>query len=235
MLRINLLPVKAARRSQMGKRQLLLFIMSIFVTIGLLALVHVKYVTEDTGNLSQKRDALKKKTIEVQKKTGNVSKYKKLQARYEKRQKAYGQVLSGCYCRCSGEDEAVDCTSKCGSTKKMLRFCPGPVLVMREMSRVLSERWGPTLKPELDSTRRMDYYNPNWDPTSLWISMWQEEEGIVQIIGGAKANGDVAEFEKRLKASKYFADVSVVKTSLVEGKEDKLSHYKFELTARVSY
>ena len=235
MIRINLLPVKAARRSQMGKHQLLLFVVIVFATIGVLALIHVKYVKQDTGNLSQQLGELKNKRKKISSKTGNISRYKRLKRKYRKRRKAYSQVLGGCFCRCSGEKKIVDCTSKCDPTKKMLRYCPGPVLVMRELSRVLSERWGPTLKPKLDPSRRMDYYNPNWDPTSLWIRTWQEENGVVQMVGGAKANGDIAEFEKRLKVSKYFADVSVIKTSLVSSKDDKLNHYQFELTARVKY
>lgn len=235
MLKINLLPVKAARRSQMGKRQLLLFIVSIFVIIGLLVLIHSKYVKEDTSTLSQELATLKKKTQEVSSKTGDTSRYNKLEKRYQSRRNAYSQVLSGCYCRCSGEKKIVDCTSECGPTKRMLRFCPGPVMVMREISRVLSERWGPTLRKDLDPDRRVDYYNPNWDPTTLWITSFQEEGGVFRILGGAKANGDVAEFEKRLKVSKYFADVSVIKTSLVSGRQDELHYYQFELTGRVLY
>jgi Tfp pilus assembly protein PilN len=235
MLRINLLPVKAARRSQMGKRQILLFFVILIVFIGLLSLMHVKYVKQDTGDLADRLAKLKKQTAQLRAKTGNVSRYKRLRRKYRKRRKAYKQVLGGCYCRCSGEKKVRECTSKCGPAQKMLRFCPGPVLVMRELSRVLSERWGPSLKSNLDPSRRAEYYNPNWDPSGLWVERWEEQNGEVIITGGAKANGDVAEFEKRLKASRYFADVSVQKTTLKKAKEEKLSHYEFQLSARVRY
>jgi Tfp pilus assembly protein PilN len=235
MLRINLLPVKAARRSQMGKRQLLLFFAIIVVFIGLLGLLHVKYAKQDTGDLGVQLQKLKKQTRDIKAKTGNVNRLKKLKRKYRKRRRAYKQVLGGCYCRCSGEKQAVSCTSKCGPAKKMLRFCPGPVLVMRELARVLSERWGPTLESGLDPSRRSEYYNPNWDPTGLWLKTWEEQGGEVRITGGAKANGDVAEFEKRLKASRYFTDVTVQKTTLMQESDEKLSHYEFQLSARVLY
>jgi hypothetical protein len=38
-----------------------------------------------------------------------------------------------------------------------------------------------------------------------------------------------------LKASRYFTDVTVQKTTLMQESDEKLSHYEFQLSARVLY
>ncbi len=235
MLRINLLPIKASRRAQMGKRQILVYLVVMIVTVGLVALIHVQYVKKDTGSLNQEIEKVRKQVKVVQAKTGNVEHYKKLKRKYRKRRKAYRKVLAGCFCSCSGSTAAVDCTGRCPATQRMQRICPGPVLWMRELSHILSERWGPTLKAGLDPTRRLDYYDPNWDPTGLWLTLWEEQSGQVHMVGGAKANGDVAEFERRLRVSRYFSSVQVNKTELIQDNNKKVSFYQFDVTAAVVF
>ena len=235
MLKINLLPIKAARRAQIGKRQLLLFVGIVTVFGLLLALVHIKYVRQDTTELNRRLQALRDETRSIKARTGNLGKYERRRKKYKRRRKAFRQVLRGCYCRCSGDKKLKKCTGKCPPAKRLKRYCPGPVLAMRELSRVLSERWGPTLKRKLKESRRSEYYNPNWDPTSLWITGWEEHDRSVKILGNSKAAGDADEFRKRLKVSRYFADVRLEKTSQASDTKDKVSYYKFEITARVLY
>ncbi len=235
MLRINLLPIKASRRAQMGKRQILIYLVVMLVTVGLVALVHVQYVEQDTGALRIEIEKVRRKVKMTQAKTGNVAHYQRLKRKYRKRRKAYRRVLAGCFCSCSGDHSAVSCMGRCPATQRLQRICPGPVLWMRELSHVLSERWGPTLKPGLDPTRKLDYFDPNWDPTGLWIQEWEEKDGQVHIMGGAKANGDVAEFERRLRVSRYFGSVQVNKSEFVSDQTHKVSYYQFDLTATVVF
>jgi len=235
MIRINLLPIKAARRAQMGRRQLVFFVVSTVAAIGLVTILHLRFVVKDTGDVEAQIAKVRRETKTVVAKTGDVAHYERLKRKYRKRRKAYRRVLAGCYCSCSGDKKLVSCTSRCGATQRMERFCPGPVLVMRELSRTLSEKWGPTLKAGLDPTRRIDYYNPNWDPTGVWVLGWEEKQGQVHIVGGAKANGDVAEFERRLKASRFFASVRVDRSTITEDQTRKMTYYQFEVTATVAY
>ncbi|MCD6499275.1 MAG: PilN domain-containing protein [Deltaproteobacteria bacterium] len=235
MIRINLLPIKAARRAQMGRRQLVFFLVSIVAAVGLVTILHTRFVAKDTGDVETQISKVQRQTKTVIAKTGNVTHYERLKRKYRKRRKAYRRVLAGCYCRCSGDKKLVSCTSRCGPTQRMERFCPGPVLVMRELSRALSEKWGPTLKSGLDPTRRLDYYNPNWNPTGVWVLGWEEKQGQVHIVGGAKANGDVAEFERRLKVSRYFLSVRVDRSALTTDQNRKMNYYQFEVTAKVAY
>ena len=235
MLKINLLPIKAARRAQIGKRQLLLFVAIVVVFAAILTLVHVKYVRQDTTELSRRLQALKDETRSIKARTGDVSKYKRRRKKYKRRRKAFRQVLGGCYCRCTGEKKLIKCTQKCPQTKQMKRYCPGPVLVMRELSRILSERWGPTLKRKLKESRRSDYYNPNWDPTALWVTGFEEQHRAVKIFGRSKAAGDAYEFKKRLDVSRYFANVRLERTTQGPETKEKMTHYLFEITARALY
>lgn len=235
MLRINLLPIKASRRAQMGKRQILIYLVVMLATVGLVAVIHVQYVEKDTGSVSREIEKVRRQTKVVQAKTGNVAHYRRLRKKYKKRRKAYRKVLAGCFCSCSGDKTAVDCMGRCPATQRLQRICPGPVLWMRELSHILSERWGPTLKPGLDPTRKLDYFDPNWDPTALWIQEWEEQDGHVHMMGGAKANGDVAEFERRLRVSRYFTSVQVNKSELVSDTARKMSYYQFDLTAAVVF
>ncbi len=231
MIRINLLPVKAARRVQRGRLHLGVYVGSVILEVGILAFVHFQFVQKDTSALVQEIDEVRRQTRAVQAKTGDVARLKRLRKKYLKRKKAFRRVLAGCFCTCGQSQGAVDCMSVCPPTEAMQRTCPGPVLWMRELSHILSERWGPTLKEGLDPTRKVEYYNPNWDPTGLWLKRWAQTEGGIQIVGGARANGDVAEFERRLRVSRYFTNVQVERTSLVEDKDRRIKYYEFELRA----
>ncbi len=231
MLRINLLPVKAARRVQRGRLHLVIYLGSVVAAVGILIFVHFQFVKKDTSTLVQEIDQVRRQTRATEAKTGDVSHLKHLKRKYLKRKKAFRRVLSGCYCTCGQSKDAVDCMSLCPPTEAMQRTCPGPVLWMRELSHILSERWGPTLKDGLDPTCKVEYYNPNWDPTGLWLKRWTQTEGGIQVVGGARANGDVAEFERRLRVSRYFENVEVERTSLVEDKDHHIKYYEFELRA----
>ena len=50
-----------------------------------------------------------------------------------------------------------------------------PKLVLRELSRILSEAWGPTLKASLKGKDKRTLFNANWDPTSVWITRFEEK------------------------------------------------------------
>lgn len=238
MLRINLLPLKAARRAQMGKRQLALMLSIIVVVVALMSLVHIVYVRQDTTDLSRKLSAVKDEIRSIKARTGDTDKYRRRKKRYNRRKKAFTQVLGGCYCRCGSDKNMTSCNRRCSGNERMQRFCPGPVLVMREMSRILSERHGPTLKTRLDPSRKSEYFNPNWDPTSLLVTKLEEQDRRMIITGQAKVTGDVAEFEKRLKHSMYFEDVRVEKTRLAASlakEKEKVSYYEFEINAAALY
>ena len=128
-----------------------------------------------------------------------------------------------------------------------------PVYVYHELTNILTTGKQPAMieleqlkRVNLDPQARLDL---DWDANSVWLkSLVEEENGVLEITGGARDPDDLSEFVKRLRASARFARVSHPEFELEEIKEQSgttkkelkpgdstHNYYNFELTAQVRY
>jgi Tfp pilus assembly protein PilN len=78
-----------------------------------------------------------------------------------------------------------------------------------------------------------------WDPHRLWLTAFKEADRNVTVQGFGKTNDDVAEFLRRLTASKFFTDVQLVRTEEKIEKDtatgSTYSTISFEVKTKVKY
>jgi type IV pilus assembly protein PilN len=214
MIRINLLPVKAAQRRASGQRQILvgalvaLFGMISTVVFHTIAEQRVIRLKEDVNRVRTDIETLKRE----------LGDYDLIVAQRDQliRQKT--------------------------AIKKLQESRSGPATFMREMSDILTKDKGPTTsKEQYDELLRSDPnagFNPNWEPKRAWILSYVEKDHQVTLKGGAKSDEDVAEFLKRMKLSAFFEKNSVYWQQTqpqVENKLNNVTYVTFDVTARVKY
>ena len=212
MIRINLLPVKAAQRRASGLRHVL--VGGIVLCFSLAAVVATQiWVTQ---KLAERRTKVRELTDTIAQLKREVGDYDQIRARREEliRQK-----------------KAIE---------KLQAARSGPTYLMRELSDILTRGKGPTVNKETyEELLRRDPnagFNPNWEPKRAWIISYVEKDRAVTLKGGAKSDEDVAEFLKRLKLSAFFSDVYWQQTQpQVDGKLNNVAYVTFDVTARVNY
>ncbi len=212
MIRINLLPYKEATLVQWGQRQVLLYVVAVLVS-GVICVIWAQRLPDPQKKkkeLMAERARYETKTREVQgRKTCNQPRYKKNIVKANRKYKAIARLI---FSRRS------------------------PKLVLREMSRILSEAWGPTLKAKLAGKDKRTLFNANWDPNSVWITRFVEKGNQLKLEGGAKAMDDIAEFWRRLQVSAYFTKVDLEKFKKVKKDKDaKEAYLEFSIVAGVIY
>jgi type IV pilus assembly protein PilN len=212
MIRINLLPVKAAQRRASGLRQML--IAGIVALLGFTATVafHI-YVTQQLAIQKRKITELQAQIAQLKTEVGD---YDLVKAQRE------------------------DLLRQKNAIKKLQSARSGPTYLMRELSDILTKGKGPTFnKEQYEELLRRDPnagFNPNWEPKRAWLISYEEKEKAVKIHGGAKSDEDVAEFLKRLKLSAFFSDVYWQQTQpQVDTKMNNVSYVTFDVAARVNY
>lgn len=211
MIRINLLPVKAAKKREAGQRQLLV------VVVGLLALVLALFVfhSVEAGSLD-----------DIRRETGS------LQAEIDRLKAEVGDIdqLRAQHNELMAQDRVI-AQLRTGQT--------GPLWVMRELSQILSNGGQPSIDAQAyEEIVRRDpnaAYNPTWDPRRLVITGYVETQGSVKIEAEATDNADVAELLKRLALSKYFQGVTLIRSETVSATAGAFKHVKFGVNCRVVY
>jgi len=90
-----------------------------------------------------------------------------------------------------------------------------PVYVMYELAMILTDAkdgGGPQIDREKYAKNKKEdpqnEINARWDPTGLWLSTVTEQEGVVTIEGAARDAADLSEFVRRLRASRWFGDIT---------------------------
>jgi len=215
MIRINLLPVKAEAKRELGQRQLILFVLIIVV-----ALVGLYFfdgtvsadVAAKTGEVNRLQAKIKELETTVKDREVFVARRRDLLA-----QKAIFIELHG---RRSG-----------------------PAKMLHELAMLLSPGRGPgagwsITKDEYESVLSESpgaEIHLSWDPTRVWIERLAEDTRVLTIEGYAKSNDDAAELQKRLALSKYFDLVELGALNAVEDKKTKERTVSFTITAVVNY
>ncbi|HEV8323286.1 MAG TPA: PilN domain-containing protein [Myxococcota bacterium] len=215
MLRINLLPVKAEAKRELGQRQLILFVVILVAAlVGLYFFdqtvsADVEAAAADVAALQDKVTALESS---VKDREVYVAKRRDLLA-----QKAIFIELHG---RRSG-----------------------PSKMLHELAMLLSPGRGPSngwsiTKDEYEAILKESpgsEIHLGWDPTRIWIERLGEDSRMLTIEGFAKSNDDVAELQKRLSLSHYFDAVELGSLSAEENAKTKERTIAFTITAVVNY
>ncbi|MBN2575941.1 MAG: PilN domain-containing protein [Deltaproteobacteria bacterium] len=209
MIRINLLPIRRAKRQEAGQRQFLAMGLAILGTIGLVVFFHLQATTE----LEKAQHDNTMLQADVAKLKSELGDYDKVRAQREEllRQRKTIQSLES------------------GRT--------GPVYLLRELSEILSPGKGPTFdRVTYEEALRKDPnagFGGNWEPKRAWIDSYQEDRLLVRLRGSAKSNEDVAEFLKRLNASVFFKNVNLDATA--QASKGVVKFVNFGLTTTVVY
>lgn len=211
MIKINLLPVKAAKRREEGQKQLFMGMLAVAGTLAAIVVYHGTLVSQAHG-LKQRNLALSTEIAKLKAELGD----------YDVVKKQRSELLR--------QRDAI---------KKLQSNRAGPVWMMRELSNILSPGKGPTFDKEAYEERikrdPSDGFNPNWDTRRVWILGYTEKDHDVKIRGAAKSDEDVAEFLKRLKVSAFFTNVYWQQTQPQLDSRLNVSYVTFDVTCRVDY
>jgi type IV pilus assembly protein PilN len=211
MIKINLLPVKAAKRREQGQKQLLA---GVVITSATLVGIIVFHGTQ-VAHMNEVRDHNAQLSKDIAKLKAEIGDYDVIKAQ---------------------RDELI---RQRDAIKRLQANRSGPTYMMRELSDILTPGKGPTFnKEQYEEQIKRDPnagFNPNWDTRRAWLMSYKEESHNVKIHGGAKSDEDVAEFLKRLKVSAFFSDVYWQQTKPEVDTKLNVSYVTFDVTCRVNY
>lgn len=212
MIRINLLPVKAAQRRASGVRQLLIAALVLLVSLTGAVAFHIMA----EGELAAKK-------AEVARLQAAIAKLKSEIGDYDETKRQREDLIR--------QKKAIE---------QLQTQRSGPTFVMRELSDILTKGKGPTVdKDAYEELLRKDPtagFNPNWEPKRAWLITFNEKAHAVTIKGGAKSDEDVAEFLKRLKLSAFFDKVYWSQTQpQTDAKLNNVAFVVFDVQAVVNY
>ena len=210
MIRINLLPQgkKGTQSTSSGSGQLwaVIYLLAAFIWIVGLGLIYFQYKGELEGIQAENR-RLDQRIAELQRRTQGIE---ELRARLQ-RSRQLEEVVA-----------------------ELERSRTGPLRVVMELSRVLSNPGGPTIDAahlaELRADNPYAGFREGWDVKRVWLRSFVESERRCTIQGAAKTNEDVAEFLRRLDLSELFTSIRLERTN-----EDSEGDITFVLQGEVQY
>lgn len=216
MIRINLLPTRDAPRRQAAVVQLVA--LGVLLTVSASVLVFV--------------DSWQRSEITSQERTNMV-----VESRIDRIQKTiqdHDQI----------RERIEEIESKQGVIDQLQAGRTGPVMVMVELSKVLSRNGSPSIDHDryMELVRRSpgQAYDPNWDGRRLWLQAFREEDRGVELSGVALSHEDVAELLRRLSLSDYFYQVVLVETRSDERRSEATGPFgprlvSFEIRCQLRY
>ncbi len=211
MIKINLLPVKAAKRREQGQKQLLAAVVVFSATLVSIIIFHGTQV----AHINELREHNQHLSRDIAKLKSEIGDYDVIKAQ---------------------RDELI---RQRDAIKRLQANRSGPTFMMRELSDILTPGKGPTFnKEQYEESIKRDPsvgFNPNWDTRRAWLISYAETSHQVKIKGGAKSDEDVAEFLKRLKISAFFSDVYWQQTKPEVDTKLNVSYVTFDVTCRVNY
>jgi type IV pilus assembly protein PilN len=211
MIRVNLLPVKAAKKRETARLQVFAGIAAIALAIAGMVAFHMFEAARIEEMQAEKRDL-----------DNAINKLKTELGDYE--------VIKAQRADLIRQKEAIE---------RLQRARSGPAYFMRELSDILTPGKGPTFnKQQYEEALVRDpnaAINPNWDPHRAWLMTYEEKDRQVKMKVGAKSDEDVAEFLKRLKLSAFFSEVYWQQTQPQHDTKNNVSFVNFDVTCRVNY
>ena len=211
MIKINLLPVKAAKRRAQGQQQL--FIGAAVLTTTLVGIIIVHSV--EAAKIEKVRSENQTTSAAIARLKAEIGDYALVKAQ---------------------RDELI---RQRDAIKRLQANRSGPVWMMRERSDILTRGKGPTFNKEQYEEQLKRFpdagFNPNWEPKRVWLLSYEEKAHAVKFKGGAKSDEDVAEFLKRLKQSAFFSDVYWQQTQPQFDTKSNVAYVVFDVTCKVNY
>src|SRR3954447_16143890 len=211
MIRINLLPIKAAKRREAGQKQLLVGIVAVTLTLVGIIVFH----TGASSRIAELKDHNQAVSRDIAKLKAEIGDYEVIKAQ---------------------RDELI---RQRDAIRRLQANRSGPTFMMRELSDILTPGKGPTFNKEQyeEEIKKNPNagFNPNWDTRRAWLVSYSETNHAVKIKGAAKSDEDVAEFLKRLKVSAFFSDVYWQDTKPEIDTKLNVSYVTFDVTCRVNY
>ncbi len=211
MIRVNLLPHAAERRSAPESSQTWLLLVMGVVVVEIAALFFFHQTKEDELATIQGQ---------VQKLNNQIANIQALVKDHKKVKEALVVLRA-----------REDAIAKLQTDRK------GPTAVLLELSKVLTRGKGPTADPrKLEEQRQnnpLAIYDVSWDPRRVWLTRYDEAETKrkLSLLGVARDANDVTELAQRLRLSRYFDDVR-----LEPGDKDPATDLvKFGLKMKVKY
>lgn len=208
MIRINLLPIRKAKRQGAGQRQFLIMGLALVGAVGLVIFLHLE-TTNELENVQRENTILQADVAKLKQELGDYDKVRGQREELLKQRKTIQSLEAG---------------------------RTGPVYLLRELSEILSPGKGPTFdRVTYEETLRRDPNAgfSNWETKRAWLDSYTEEKQRVRIRGSAKSNEDVAEFLKRLNSSVFFKDVNLDATA--QASKGAVKFVNFGLSAAVIY
>lgn len=213
MIRVNLLPHAAERKTVDPESQSWVLVVVLLVVVEIIVLFFFH------GTKQDELAAVQAEVAEL------VSQINDKQAKVKDHEKIKEQL--------DGLRQREDAIAKLQSGRK------GPTAVLLELSRVLTKGKGPTVsEKKLQQQRRDDpteSYNRAWDPKRLWLLEYAETERNVRLQGVARDGSDVYEFAQRLKLSQYFDEVTLLPGKQTDKSSKTLELVTFALQVKVKY
>jgi Tfp pilus assembly protein PilN len=219
MIKINLLPQKRAKRAGAGAREPGTKDI-VFGFVGLAVAAAAVFAIVDAPRRSR-LSALRESNEQLQQEIAVKNRQLKGFAELKK-----------------AADEADE---RAKSINRLMQAKVVPANVLHELSQILSAI-GPTMTEEMakktgtdaesDPNKRFDLA---WDPTHVWMTLFQDSAGVFKLEGGAQAQIDIIQLSKRMQASVYFDTVSPQSEERVTDRETGITFYKFVITGKVAY
>ncbi len=187
MIRVNLLPHAAERRTapEASQAWLVFVLLVVLVEVAGLFLFHetkVDELEEVTAEVAQ----IQTQVDEIGARIKNHDKVKKELEVLRAREDAIAKLQAG---------------------------RSGPTAVLLELGRILTPNKGPTVDADklekLRAENPLAVFNPSWDTRRLWVTQYAEDERSVRVEGVARDASDVSEFAQRLRLSQYFDEVEL--------------------------
>jgi type IV pilus assembly protein PilN len=211
MIRINLLPIKAAKRREAGQKQLLAGIVTVSMTLAGIIVFH----GAQGAAINALRDHNQQLSRDIARLKAEIGDYDVVKAQRD------------------------DLMRQRDAIKRLQANRSGPTYMMRELSDILTPGKGPTFNKEQyeEQIKREPStgFNPNWDTRRAWLISYSESNHQVKIKGGAKSDEDVAEFLKRLKVSAFFSDVYWQQTQPEVDTRLNVQYVTFDVQCKVNY
>jgi len=213
LIRVNLLPHAAERKTVDPESQSWVLVVVLLVVVEIIVLFFFH------GTKQDELAAVQAEVAEL------VSQINDKQAKVKDHEKIKEQL--------DGLRQREDAIAKLQSGRK------GPTAVLLELSRVLTKGKGPTVsEKKLQQQGRDDpteSYNRAWDPKRLWLLEYAETERNVRLQGVARDGSDVYEFAQRLKLSQYFDEVTLLPGKQTDKSSKTLELVTFALQVKVKY
>jgi type IV pilus assembly protein PilN len=212
MIKVNLLPVKRARRKEAGQKQLALMGVAVLAAVGVVTYIHL--------TTSAELDDLRRQNRIIQ---SDIDRFKAELGDYDK-------VLA--------QREGLMKQRK--SIESLEAGRTGPVFLLRELSEILTPGKGPTFDRVVyeESLRRDPNvgFNATWETRRAWLDSMDEDQRNLKIRGSAKSVDDAGEFAKRLSSSVFFSNVKLESATQAGGTaQNAIKHVTFNVSAQVVY